>query len=158
MNTPHVRFMYAHREQTCPYYPHFAYKLNPRLRLGTIRNFDPVKNYVVSQPLENPPRPFFVPIEALLPQEAAIQQQFRQMQFSLGLKSIIEQLQARFFSQREKHIYNFLQHTESFIEFDKLLGAFAILLAAHEQIEKMYPSLIETSGPASKQRKNSSNK
>ena len=80
------------------------------------------------------------------------------MQFSLGLKSIIEQLQARFFSQREKHIYNLLQHTESFIEFDTLLGAFAILLAAHEQVEKMYPSLIETSGPASKQRKNSSQK
>ena len=70
-------------------------------------------------------------------------------------KSIIEQLQARFFSQREKHIYNLLQHTESFIEFDTLLGAFAILLAAHEEIERMYPSLIETSGPASKLRKSS---
>ena len=158
MNTPHARLMYAHREQTSPNYPHFAYKLNPRLRLGTIRIFDPVKNYVVFQPLEKPTRPFFVPIEALLPQEAVIQQQFSQMQFSLGLKSIIEQLQARFFSQREKHIYNLLQHTESFIEFDTLLAAFAILLAAHEQVEKMYPSLIETSGPASKQRKNSSHK
>ena len=57
--------------------------------------------------------------------------------------------------QASKHIYNLLQHTESFIEFDKLLGAFAILLAAHEEIERMYPSLIETSGPASKQPKSS---
>ena len=96
-----------------------------------------------------------MPIEALLPQEAVIQQQFSQMQFSLGLKSIIENMQAKFFSKREKHIYNLLQHTESFIEFDKLLGAFAILLAAHEEIERMYPSLIETSGPASKQPKSS---
>ena len=158
LNTPHARFMYAHREQTCPYYPHFAYKLNPLLRLGTIRNFDPVKNYVVFQPLNNPQRPLFVPIEALLPQEAIIQQQFSQMQFSLGLKSILETMQSKFCTEREKHIYNLLQHTESFIEFDKLLRAFAILLAANEEIEKMYPSLMETSGPASKQPKSSLDK
>ena len=42
-NAPHARFLYANREQTCLYYPHFAYKINPSLRLGTIRNFDPIK-------------------------------------------------------------------------------------------------------------------
>ena len=77
------------------------------------------------------------------------------MQFSLGLKSIIERMQAKFFSKKQKHVYNLLQHTESFIDIDKLIGAFAILSAAHEDIEQMYPLLIETSGPASKQRKSS---
>ena len=134
--------MYVNREQTCPYYPHFAYKLNPNLRLGTIRNFDPVKNDVVFQPLDNPTRPFFVPIEALL------QQEIGRMQFSLGLKSAIESMQSKFLTEKEKNIFNLLQHTESFIDFEKLLRSFAILLAAYDDIDNMYPALIQTSGPA----------
>ena len=70
------------------------------------------------------------------------------MQFSLGLKSAIEQMQAKILTEKEKHIYNLLQHTESFLDFEKLLRAFAILLAAHEDIDHMYPALIQTSGPA----------
>ena len=36
---------------------------------GTLRNFDPVKNYYIYQPLENPERPLITPIEALEPAE-----------------------------------------------------------------------------------------
>ena len=30
---------------------------------GTLRNFDPFKNYYIIQPIENPERPLIVPIE-----------------------------------------------------------------------------------------------
>ena len=70
------------------------------------------------------------------------------MQISLGLKSAFEQMQSKFLTEKEKHIYNLLQHTESFLDFEKLIRSFAILLAAHEDIDHMYPALIQTSGPA----------
>ena len=85
---------------------------------------------------------------SLLPQEAAIQQEIGRMQFSLGLKSAIEQMQSKFLTEKEKNIFNLLQHTESFIDFEKLLRSFAILLAAHDDIDSMYPALIQSSGPA----------
>ena len=36
---------------------------------GTLRNFDPIKNYFTFQPTKNPERPLNVPIEALEPTE-----------------------------------------------------------------------------------------
>ena len=36
---------------------------------GTLRDFDPVKNYYIFQPIENPERPLIVPIEVLEPAE-----------------------------------------------------------------------------------------
>ena len=37
--------------------------------IGTLRNFDPIKNYYIFQPKEAPERPLMVPIEALEPCE-----------------------------------------------------------------------------------------
>ena len=70
------------------------------------------------------------------------------MQFSLGLKSAIEVMQSKFWTEKEKNIFNILQHTESFIDFEKLLRSFAKLIAAHDEMDSMYPALIQASGPA----------
>ena len=37
--------------------------------MGTLRNFDPIKNYYIFQPKDTPERPLMVPLEALEPCE-----------------------------------------------------------------------------------------
>ena len=57
-------------------------------------------------------------------------------------------MQSKFLTEKEKNIFNLLQHTESFIDFEKLLRSFAILLAANDDIDNSYPALIQASGAA----------
>ena len=40
-----------------------------RIYIGTLRNFDPIKNYNFFQPKDSPERPLIVPLEALEPCE-----------------------------------------------------------------------------------------
>ena len=54
---------------TSPYFLNYGYKLKWDNTIGTLRNFDPIKNYYIFQPKEAPERPLIVPIEALEPSE-----------------------------------------------------------------------------------------
>ena len=47
----------------------YGYKLKWEYTTGTLRNFDPIKNYYIFQPKETPERPLIVPLEALEPCE-----------------------------------------------------------------------------------------
>ena len=68
-NLPHENFIYVNDQMTSPYFMKFAYIVKNKYMKGTLRNFDPVKNYYIFQPTENPERPFMIPIEALEPAE-----------------------------------------------------------------------------------------
>ena len=68
-NLPHENFIYVNDQMTSPYFMKFAYITKDKYMKGTLRNFDPVKNYYIFQPIENPERPFMLPIEALEPAE-----------------------------------------------------------------------------------------
>ena len=54
---------------TSPYFFNYGYKLKWNYNIGTLRNFDPIKNYYIFQPKEAPERPLIAPIEALEPCE-----------------------------------------------------------------------------------------
>ena len=54
---------------TSPYFLNYGYKLKWDYTIGTLRNFDPIKNYYIFQPKETSERPLIVPIEALEPCE-----------------------------------------------------------------------------------------
>ena len=54
---------------TSPYFMKFAYIIKNKYMKSTLRNFDPVKNYYIFQPVEYPERPLLVPIETLEPAE-----------------------------------------------------------------------------------------
>ena len=47
----------------------YGYKLKWDYITGTLRNFDPIKNYYIFQPTEALERPLIAPLEALQPSE-----------------------------------------------------------------------------------------
>ena len=54
---------------TSPYFLNYGYKIKWEYTTGTLRNFDPIKNYYIFQPKEAPERPLIVPLESLEPCE-----------------------------------------------------------------------------------------
>ena len=64
-NLPHENLIYVNDQMTSPYFMKFAYIIKNKYMKGTLRNFDPVKNYYICQPIENPERPLIIPIEVL---------------------------------------------------------------------------------------------
>ena len=71
-NLPHENFIYINDQLTSPYFFKYAYTIKPQYMKGTLRNFDPIKNYYIFQPMDNTERPLVIPIEALEPTEINI--------------------------------------------------------------------------------------
>ena len=68
-NLPHENFIYINDQMKSPCFMKFAYIFKDKYMKGTLKNFDPVKNYYIFQLIENLERPFMIPIEALEPTE-----------------------------------------------------------------------------------------
>ena len=68
-NLPYKISINVNDQMNSPYFMKFAYIIKNKYMKGTMRNFDPVKNYYIFQPIENPERPLIVPIEVLEPAE-----------------------------------------------------------------------------------------
>ena len=62
-------YIHINDQLTSPYFLNYGYRLKWNNTIGTLRNFDPIKNYYIFQPKEAPERPLIVPIEALEPCE-----------------------------------------------------------------------------------------
>ena len=62
-------YIHINNQLTSPYFLNYGYKVKWEYTIGTLRNFNPVKNYYIFQPKEVPERPLIVPIEALEPCE-----------------------------------------------------------------------------------------
>ena len=58
-------YIHVNDQLTSPYFLNYGFKLKWDYTIGTLRNFDPIKNYYVFQPKEAPERPLIIPIEAL---------------------------------------------------------------------------------------------
>ena len=61
-NLPHENFISIKDQMTSPYFMKFAYIIKTKYTRGALRNLDPVKNYYIFQPVENPERPLLVPM------------------------------------------------------------------------------------------------
>ena len=60
------RLQYANTKLTSPYYMNYSYIIQPNYCEGTLRNYDPIKNYFIFSPLyAKTNRPILVPIEYL---------------------------------------------------------------------------------------------
>ena len=60
------RLQYANTKSTSPYYMNYSYIIQPNYCEGTLRNFDPIKNYFIFSPFYTKTnRPILVPIEYL---------------------------------------------------------------------------------------------
>ena len=62
-------YIHINDQLTSPYFLNYGYKLKREYTIGTLRNFDPIKNYYIFQPKDSPERPMMVPLEALQPCE-----------------------------------------------------------------------------------------
>ena len=61
-----LRIQYANTKLTSPYYMNYSYKTQPNYCDGTLRNFDPIKNYFIFSPIyAKTNRPILVPIKYL---------------------------------------------------------------------------------------------
>ena len=58
-------FIFQNHKVTSPFSYHSHYSLNHLFTIGTIRNYDPVKQYFLLSSYHDPTRPLFVPQEAL---------------------------------------------------------------------------------------------
>ena len=62
-------YIHINDQLASAYFLNYGYKLKCDYTIGTLRNFDPIKNYYIFQRKEAPERPLIVPIEALEPCE-----------------------------------------------------------------------------------------
>ena len=62
-------YVHINDQLTSPYFLNYSYKLKWEYTIGTLRNFDPIKNYYVFQPKDAPEQPLMVPLEAIEPCE-----------------------------------------------------------------------------------------
>ena len=68
-NSESKSYVHINDQLTSPYFLNYSYKLKWEYTIGTLRNFDPIKNYYVFQPKDAPERPLMVPLEAIEPCE-----------------------------------------------------------------------------------------
>ena len=68
-HTESKSYVHINDQLTSPYFLNYSYKLKWDYTIGTLRNFDPIKNYYVFQPKDAPERPLMVPLEAIEPCE-----------------------------------------------------------------------------------------
>ena len=68
-DTESKSYVHINDQLTSPYFLNYSYKLKWNYTIGTLRNFDPIKNYYVFQPKGAPERPLMVPLEAIEPCE-----------------------------------------------------------------------------------------
>ena len=62
-------YIHINDELTSPYFLNYGYKPKGDYTTGTLRNFDPIKNYYIFQPYYAPEKTLIIPLEALEPCE-----------------------------------------------------------------------------------------
>ena len=123
------RLQYANTKLTSPYYLNYSYIIQPEFCDGTLRNFDPIKNYFLFSPLYGKTnRPILVPIEYLRCVEGGATKVTHGHPFNLLYRDwMCHRLQQHTPSDEETRILNHLlaiqPHCHSDL-FPKVLAAF----------------------------------
>ena len=137
-NLPHDNFKYINDQLTSPYFFKYAYTIKPENMKGTLRNFDPIKNYYIFQLIENPERPLVVSIEALEPTE---KNHFFHIQVSVPVKPVkkfIEYLGSRCPTQYEQEVRKAVKATIPHKPPNLIFNALACLLGQNEDFLKEF--------------------
>ena len=108
---------------------------------GTLRNFDPVKNYYIFQPIENPERLFIVPIEVLEPVENYHTYHIYGSVLAKPVKKCIEYIGSRRPSDQKMEIQNALKATVPHIIPNLLHHALAYFLSQNKEFIKEFEAL-----------------
>ena len=99
---------------------------------GTLRNYDPIKNYYIFRPIEHPDRPLIVPLEILEPCENYHLCHIHGSVPVKPFKKYVDYLGSRFPTKEENEVIKAVRATISHIDHQLGINALACLLGQNE--------------------------
>ena len=136
-------FIHINDQLTSPYFLNYSYRIKWSYTIGTLRHFDPIKNYYVFQSKDEPERPLMVPLEALEPCE---EYHVYHLTGSVTNKAITNRLtfnNERKISQTEKEICNALQASITETPLQDVINLLGYYLSKDEYFLKEYNHYCE---------------
>ena len=138
-------YVHINDQLTSPYFLNYSYKLKWEYTIGTLRNFDPIKNYYVFQPKDAPERPLMVPLEAIEPCEEC---HVYHLTGSVTNKAITNRLNfnnERKIQDTEREICNALQASITETPLKEIVNLLGYYLSKDEYFLKEYNHYCERS-------------
>ena len=138
-------YVHINDQLTSPYFLNYSYKLKWNYIIGTLRNFDPIKNYYVFQPKDAPERPLMVPLEAIEPCE---EYHVYHLTGSVTNKAITNRLNfnnERKIPDTEREICNALQASITETPLKEIVNLLGYYLSKDEYFLKEYNHYCERS-------------
>ena len=142
-HTASKSFIHINDQLTSPYFLNYSYRIKWSYTIGTLRNFDPIKNYYVFQSKDEPERPLMVPLEALEPCE---EYHVYHLTGSVTNKAITNRLtfnNERKIPQTEKEICNALQASITETPLQDVINLLGYYLSNDEYFLKEYNHYCE---------------
>ena len=136
-------FIHINDQLTSPYFLNYSYRIKWSYTIGTLRNFDPIKNYYVFQSKDEPERPLMVPLEALEPCE---EYHVYHLTGSVTNKAITNRFtfnNERKIPQTEKKICNALQASITETPLQDVINLLGYYLSKDEYFLKEYNHYCE---------------
>ena len=136
-------FIHINDQLTSPYFLNYSYRIKWSYTIGTLRNFDPIKNYYVFQSKDEPERPLMVPLEALEPCE---EYHVYHLTGSVTNKAITNRLtfnNERKIPQTEKEICSALQASITETPLQDVINLLGYYLSKDEYFLKEYNHYCE---------------
>ena len=144
-HTESKSYVHINDQLTSPYFLNYSYKLKWNFTIGTLRNFDPIKNYYVFQPKDAPERPLMVPLEAIEPCE---EYHVYHLTGSVTNKAITNRLNfnnERKIQDTEREICNALQASITETPLKEIVNLLGYYLSKDEYFLKEYNHYCERS-------------
>ena len=144
-HTESKSYVHINDQLTSPYFLNYSYKLKWEYTIGTLRNFDPIKNYYVFQPKDAPERPLMVPLEAIEPCE---EYHVYHLTGSVTNKAITNRLNfnnERKIPDTEREICNALQASITETPLKEIVNLLGYYLSKDEYFLKEYNHYCERS-------------
>ena len=131
-------FVHINDQLTSPYFLNYGYKLKWNYTIGTLRNFDPIKNYYVFQPKNEPERPLIVPLEALEPCEEYHVYHLTGSVTNRAITNLINCNNERKIPEMEQEICNSINASITETPIKDIIDLLGYYLAKDEQFLKEY--------------------
>ena len=136
-------YIHINDQLKLPYFLIYGYRLKWDYTIGTLRNFDPIKNYYIFQPKNAPERPLIIPLEALEPCEEyhTFHLEVTNYHRSVTNRAYINRIQfnnEHKTTDIEKELRNTVKASITKIPIDDITNLFAHFLSTDEHFLKEY--------------------
>ena len=131
-------YIHINDQLTSPYFLYYGYRLKWEYTLGTLRNFDPIKNYYIFQSKDAPERPLMVPLEALEPCE---EYHFYHLEGSVTNRAFTNKINfnnERKITELEQELFNTVKASITNIPLKDITNLLAYFLSKDDNFVKEY--------------------